>query len=153
MSLLHQMNEWSSKHHPKWLVVLRVVLGLCLFIKGFTFIQNSVLLSDVIAQTSIIKNAEWLTTIIPWLHLLGGSMIIGGLFTRLSCLVQIPILLGAIIFVNARRGIFAGESDLLFSLIVFILLVFFFIEGGGPLSLDSYFSKSAKEDKLKQKLN
>ena len=44
MSLMHQMNEWSSKHHPKWLVVLRVVLGLCLLLKGLSFIQNSVLL-------------------------------------------------------------------------------------------------------------
>lgn len=146
MSLMHQMNEWSSKHHPKWLVFLRVTLGLCLFIKGLEFIQNSVLLSGVISQTSFLKNASWLTTIIPWLHLLGGAMILAGLFTRLFCLVQIPILVGAIIFVNARRGIFAGESDLLFSGIILILLIFFFIEGGGPLSLDNFLrSKPQKE--------
>ncbi len=102
MSLMHQMNEWSSKHHPKWLVVLRVVLGLCLFLKGVSFIQNNVLLSDVISQTSFINNAGWLTTLIPWLHLLGGSLILAGLFTRLFCLVQIPILLGAIILVNVK---------------------------------------------------
>ena len=116
------MNEWSSKHHPKWLVFLRVVLGLFLFIKGIDFIQNSVLLSDTISQTSFIKNASWLTTLIPWLHLLGGAMILAGLFTRLFCLVQIPILIGAIIFVNAKKGIFAGESDLMFSVIILILI-------------------------------
>lgn len=146
MSLMHQMNEWSSKHHPKWLVFLRVTLGLCLFIKGLEFIQNSVLLSGVISQTSFLKNASWLTTIIPWLHLLGGAMILAGLFTRLFCLVQIPILAGAIIFVNARRGIFAGESDLLFSVIILILLIFFFIEGGGPLSLDNFLRNSVKKN-------
>jgi uncharacterized membrane protein YphA (DoxX/SURF4 family) len=134
------MNEWSSKHHPKWLVFLRVALGLCLFIKGIGFIQNSVFLSGVIAQTAFIKNASWLTTIIPWLHLLGGTMIVMGLFTRLSSLVQIPILLGAVFFVNARHGLFAGGSDLLFSIIILILLFFFVVEGGGPLSLDHYFS-------------
>lgn len=146
MSLMHQMNEWSSKHHPKWLVFLRVTLGLCLFIKGLGFIQNSVLLSDVLSQTSFIKNASWLTTLIPWLHLLGGALIIAGLFTRLSCLVQMPILIGAIIFINARRGVFAGESDLLFSIIILILLVFFFIEGGGPLSLDNFLRKNSKKE-------
>jgi len=145
MSFLHQMNEWSSKNHPKWLVFLRVALGLCLFIKGIGFIQNSVLLSDSISQTSFIKNASWLTTLIPWLHLLGGAMILAGLFTRLWCLIQIPILIGAIIFVNAKRGIFAGESDLMFSVIILILLVFFFIEGGGPLSLDNFLRNPKKQ--------
>lgn len=139
------MNDWSSKHHPKWLVFLRVVLGLCLFIKGISFIQNSVLLSSTISQTALITNAAWLTTLIPWLHLLGGAMIVAGLFTRLSCLVQMPILVGAIIFVNAKRGIFAGESDLLFSVVILILLIFFFIEGGGPLSLDNFLRKPKKE--------
>lgn len=146
MSLMHQMNEWSSKHHPKWLVVLRVVLGLCLLLKGVSFIQNSVLLSEVITQTSFIKNASWLTTLIPWLHLLGGCLILTGLFTRFCCLIQIPILIGAIILVNVKQGLFAGGSDLLFSIIILILLIFFFIEGGGPLSLDNVLRDPRKKE-------
>ena len=144
MSLIHQMNEWSSKHHPKWLVVLRVVLGLCLFLKGFGFIQNSVELTSFFSETSYFQKATWLNTIIPWIHLLGGTMIIAGLFTRLWTLVQIPILLGAIFFINTKTGIFAGESDLMFPIIILILLVFFFIEGGGPISLDNYFKNYKK---------
>lgn len=144
MSLLHQMNEWSSRHHPKWLVVLRAALGLCLFLKGVWFIENSVILTGVISQSSFIQNASWLNTIIPWLHLLGGAMILIGLFTRFWCLVQLPILIGAIIFVNAKQGFFAGESDLLFSIMIFVLLIFFFIEGGGPLSLDNFLRNSPK---------
>jgi len=142
------MDEWSRKHHPKWLVFIRVVLGLFLFIKGLEFIQNSIFLSGVIAQTSLIKNASWLTTLIPWLHLLGGAMILAGLFTRLSCLVQIPVLIGAIIFVNFKQGLFSGGSDLPFSIIILILLVFFFVEGGGPISLDNFLrrTKTSKEN-------
>ncbi len=140
------MNEWSSKHHPKWLVVLRVILGLFLLLKGVSFIQNNVLLTEVVSQTSFIKNANWLTTLLPWLHLLGGSFILAGLFTRFSCLVQIPILIGAIIFVNVKQGLFAGGSDLMFSIIVLVLLIFFFIEGGGPLSLDNFFRNPAKKE-------
>ena len=139
MSLMHQMNEWSSKHHPKWLVVLRVVLGICLFLKGLGFIQNNVELTSYFSQTSYFQKATWLNTVIPWVHLLGGSMIIVGLFTRLWTLVQIPILLGAVFFINTKTGVFAGESDLMFAIIVLVLLVFFFIEGGGPISLDNYF--------------
>ena len=139
MSLLHQMNEWSSRHHPKWLVVLRVALGVCLFIKGFEFIQNSVELTSFFSATSYFQKATWMNTVIPWVHLLGGSMIVVGLFTRFWTLVQIPILFGAIFFVHTKTGIFAGESGTLFPLIILVLLVFFFIEGGGPISLDSYF--------------
>lgn len=144
MSTMQQMDEWSSKHHPKWLVVLRVVLGLCLLLKGLSFIQNNVQLAEVIAQASYIKNAAWLTTLIPWLHLLGGSLILAGLFTRFCCLIQIPVLLGAIVLVNFKHGLFAGGSDLLFSLIILILLIFFFIEGGGPLSLDNFLRNPKK---------
>ncbi len=81
--------------------------------------------------------------VIPWLHLLGGAMILVGLFTRLWCLLQIPVLIGAMLLVNVRHGFFAGESDLLFSIIVFVLLLFFFIEGGGPLSLDNFLRRSS----------
>jgi len=144
MSLMHQMDEWSSKHHPKWLVVLRLVLGLCLFLKGFGFIQNSVELTSFFAATSYFQKATWINTVIPWIHLLGGSAIIVGLFTRFWTLIQVPILLGAIFFVNTAGGAYSGDSDLMFAILILILLVFFFIEGGGPISLDNYFRNYKK---------
>jgi len=140
MSLFHQINEWGNKHHPKWLVAIRVVLGFCLFIKGFGFIQNQAALHDLIVMTSLKDQANWLATIIPWIHLLGGSLIVVGLLTRLSVLLQIPILIGAVFFVNAKMGFYG--SDLLFSIIILLLLIFFLVEGGGPLSLDHYFGFS-----------
>ena len=145
MNYLNQINDWSDKHNPTWLVVIRVALGLCLFIKGFGFIQNTALLEKYILTTSLAESVSWLSTIIPWVHLLGGSMIIAGLFTRWAALVQIPILIGAVFFVNAKKGIFAGESDLLFSIIILVLLLFFVVEGSGRLSLDHYFATSRRE--------
>jgi len=139
MSLAYQINEWSIKHHPKWLVVLRVALGVCLFIKGFDFIQNNVQLTGFFSATSFFGRATWINTVIPWIHLLGGTMIIAGLFTRLWTLIQIPILLGAVFFVGASTGPFAGQSDIMFPIIILIMLIFFFVEGGGPISLDNYF--------------
>ena len=139
MSLLQQTNDWSRRHNPNWLVFVRVTLGLCLFVKGFTFIKNTALLEGYISTVSIIPNAPWLLIVIPWIHLLGGTMIIAGLFTRLSSSLQIPILLGAVLFVNARKGLFSNEPDLLFSIIVLVLLIVFLLEGGGNISLDRYF--------------
>jgi len=146
MSFLHQINAWSTAHNPKWLVVVRVALGLCLFVKGFSFIKNDALLEEYISSSSLggIENLSWLTTIIPWVHLLGGTMIVAGLFTRLAALIQIPILIGAVFFVNSKSGIFGNESSLLFPIIVLVLLFFFLLEGSGLLSLDHYFATYKK---------
>jgi uncharacterized membrane protein YphA (DoxX/SURF4 family) len=138
MSFTHQIESWGNTHNPKWLVVIRAGLGLCLFIKGIQFIQNSVLLDRIFADT-LLKGFDWLSTIIPIIHLLGGALIIAGLFTRVVCLVHIPILLGAVFLVNIQEGFFSGGTDFLFSLIILLLLCFFLVEGGGYFSLDHAF--------------
>jgi uncharacterized membrane protein YphA (DoxX/SURF4 family) len=63
-------------------------------------------------------------------------MISIGLFTRKAVAFQIPILLGAVIFVNAPKGFFAEGNDLVFSLAVLGLLCFYFIYGPGYRSAD-----------------
>lgn len=139
--MLHQLEQWSTTHHPRWLVFLRVVLGVCLIIKGISFMSDSIHLQTILSETTIGGKNAWLPIIITWLHLLGGFFIIIGLFTRLCTLLLIPVLLVAVLFINLPRGIFAPGSEFGFSMAVLILLIVFFIEGGGPLSLDDYFRK------------
>lgn len=140
MNILQQIEKWSSAHNPKWLVFIRVLLGLCLFIKGVSFLNNILYLQQLLERSGLgtLDNSIWLAPIITWIHILGGVLIIVGLFTRIAIVAQIPIVAGAIIFVNSRTGIFAGQSDLLFSIVVLLLLLFFFIEGGGRISMDNY---------------
>ncbi len=80
--------------------------------------------------------------VITGANLLGGFMLIVGLMTRLVALLEIPILVGAIIFINAQKQGFAVGSELGLAILVLLLLIFFLIEGGGPLSLDNYFHKN-----------
>ena len=143
MGMLYQLNKWSTTHHPRWLVILRVALGLSLILKGISFISNSVALQTLL-EASGLPSYEWLATTIAWTHLLGGTLMVIGLFTRWVALVQIPILLGAIIFVNAKRGVFAGESELVLSVMILMLLVLFFAKGGGPLSFDDFFRRNPR---------
>src|SRR5438128_2613583 len=131
MGMLHQIDEWSTSHHPRWLVLLRIGLGICLFIKGISFISNTAALERLLAGSRL--NFPWLAHLITWAHLFGGFMIIIGLFTRLAALIQIPILLGAVILVNAKAGVFAAESEFPLSLVVLLMLIFFLIEGSGPI--------------------
>jgi putative oxidoreductase len=148
MDAVHQIEAWSARHNPKWLVVLRAGLGFCLFIKGIQFIYNSILLDQIFAGSPFLSKVSWLSTIIPYIHLLGGALIIAGLFTRFVCLIHIPILLGAIFLVNMKEGFFSGGSDLPFSIIILTFLFFFLVEGGGYFSLDHrYFPmRSAKKN-------
>ena len=141
MGAVHQLEAWSARHNPKWLVVFRVVLGLSLFIKGIQFIYNSILLNEIFAGSVFLSKFSWLSSVIPYIHLLGGALLIAGLFTRIICLIHIPVLLGAIFFVNMKQGFFSGGTDLPFSIIILLFLFFFLVEGGGYFSLDHrYFS-------------
>ena len=142
MGLLHRIEEWSATHHPRWLILLRVALGICLFLKGIAFLSSTVNLQSILEESKVVSNMEWLSVVITWLHLICGFLIIAGLFTRMATLIMIPILLAAVIFVNAPKGVFAGESEFVFSVLILLMLIFFFIEGGGPLSLDNYFRKN-----------
>lgn len=141
MGTLQQIHRWSLAHHPRWLIVVRVALGLILFVKGISFMQNATRLVEFLESSIFFKGSAWWAMIITWAHLLGGFLIIIGLFTRLAVLVQIPILLGAIIFLNLQPGIYNMAFELPFAIITLLLLLFFLVEGGGPLSLDNFFSK------------
>jgi putative oxidoreductase len=139
MGVLSQIEQWSSRHNPRWLVVLRAGLGLCLFIKGVQFIRNSIFLENIFAGS--LPQLSWMADVLPYIHILGGALIIAGLFTRFWCAIHIPILLGAVFLVNIKQGFFSGGTDLPFSAILLLLLCFFMIEGSGKLSLDNAFRK------------
>ena len=144
MGVLQKIENWSITRHPTWLVLPRIALGIFLIAKGITFISNTVSLELLLAENKMTLGNTWLPVLITWLHLICGFMIIIGLFTRLSTLLMIPILLGAVIFINAPKGLFAGDTEFGFSLAILLLLIFFFLEGGGPFSLDSYLKKNPK---------
>lgn len=138
MGVLQQINRWSATHHPRWLVALRVVLGVSLFIKGISFMRDSSVLESLLNKSHFIQYSPWIALVITWLHLLGGFLVALGLLTRFAVLIQIPILIGAVIFVNLP---FSNNGEFVFSLSVLLLLIFFFFEGGGPISADHYFAQ------------
>lgn len=139
MGTLRDIKEWSVSHNPKWLVVLRVALGFCLFAKGIVFMSNTVMLEELLQGSPMADNAGMLSIAITWANLLAGFLLIVGLFTRWVALIQIPILAGALVFINSQKSGFAAGSEWGLALVVLLLLIFFLIVGSGPLSLDHYF--------------
>src|SRR5688572_29699406 len=128
MGTLQQIHRWSLTHHPRWLIVVRVALGLILFVKGISFMSNASGLVELLESSIVVKGSAWLAIAITWVHLLGGLLIIIGLFTRLAVLVQIPILVGAIFFLNIQPGAFNIAFELPFAICTLLLLIFFLIE-------------------------
>lgn len=139
MGTLQQIHNWSLAHHPRWLVVVRVALGLCLFIKGISFMINSTVLDQLLQNSNLAAYNDAISIFVTWAHLLGGVLIIVGLLTRWAVAIQIPILLGALVFITSQQGIFASGGLFPLTVVIFLLLVFFLVEGGGPISLDHFF--------------
>ncbi len=141
MSTMQQIKTWSATHHPRWLVFVRIALGLFLFAKGINFIHDTQLLERVIygGQSLQENTTHYLPILICWANLLSGFLLMIGLMTRLVALIQIPILIAAIIFINARSGGYLPQSELWLALLTLLLVIFFLIEGSGPVSLDAYF--------------
>lgn len=140
MNLLHQLRHSNSLHQPRWLVLPRIILGGMLFIKGITFVNDSSHLESIIENTRLASSfTPVLAGFIAWTHLLGGLFILTGLATRYMCLLQIPILLGAVFLVNLPNFTLDNSAELWMSMLLTVMLVVFLIEGSGKISADEYF--------------
>ncbi|AHM63484.1 hypothetical protein D770_26205 [Flammeovirgaceae bacterium 311] len=138
MNAIQKWEAYGETHHPAWLDSLRVLLGLIILIKGIVFILDTAALQQLIMQSGVPFTSVALAHYVVFAHLVGGILIILGLKTRVAILFQIPILLGALFFVNIHQGMLTGTGELLLSIAVLLLLIFFFFWGSGPLSADSY---------------
>jgi putative oxidoreductase len=126
---------------PAWFSLLRMLLGVILFWKGIVFIRDTEILKLLVQRTGIgvfSQYSEVITFIVAYLTLLCGLFILSGLFTRIACIVQIPIIIVAIFFVNIQR-VDQSTFELVLSIIVLILLVLFAIKGSGTISADEFF--------------
>ena len=146
MNLLQKIDSWAYRHHPKWLDVLRILLGVIIFMKGYFFIKNTDMLMSIMTNSKFPWVSLILAHYVAFAHLVGGFMIAIGLLTRLVVIFQLPVLIGAVIFVNAQHGFFSENSELMFSIIVLFLLIFFLIYGSGPMSIDESWNKNEKPD-------
>jgi len=146
MDTLRSINQWSATHHPRWLVLPRIILGTLLCIKGIAFMSNATELENLLSGSYWAGNTHALQIIIGGANMLGGFLIAIGLMTRLMCLLQIPILIGAVIFINSQKGGFALQSELGLAILALLLTILFLIEGSGPVSLDAYFLRNRNRD-------
>lgn len=136
MNLIERIEHWGDTHHPRWLDVLRIALGLIIFLKGVTFLADTESLRRLIEETHIQIYTWGAVHYVAFSHLVGGILIAIGLITRVAIAFQLPILFGAVFFVNVTKGLTFLNSELWISIVVLIMLLVFFVIGSGPYSLD-----------------
>ncbi len=122
----------ESKLPNKIIVLLfRVILGGALFIKGVDFIRNKAVLRQVISETDVLEKFSILEAAIPWIHILGGLLILIGIFTRIVLFIQIPIIIGAIIVLYNTKNTSFYSTEMIFAVTILLMLFIYLKFGDG----------------------
>jgi uncharacterized membrane protein YphA (DoxX/SURF4 family) len=150
MNLLQRLEYWGERHHPKWMDIVRIALGIFLVYKGVDFLTNmSDLISLMEGRTSFGDFAYVLAGhYAVFAHILGGILLIFGVLTRFACLVQIPVMLGAIFFISTNKDMLRPYDQLFLTILVLLLLIYFLIAGNGPWSVKM--TEEPKKKSLRQ---
>ena len=151
MTNIQRIEHWGETHHPKWVDIVRIGLGIFLCYKGIDFLRNMGIVNDLISN-HLSYNSFFIIMLghyIVFAHILGGIFITLGAFTRFACLIQIPILLGAVVMVNFSQDVLRPYSGLIISILVLLLLIYFLVAGNGSFAL----SFDEKEEKTGRKVH
>jgi putative oxidoreductase len=134
MNMVTKIEGWGNSHRPGWLDIFRIALGVFITYKGAMFAMNIEALETSIKGVNMQYVSVGLAHYVIFAHLLGGPLLAFGLWTRLMALIQLPILVGAVIFVNFMQSGRALELEE--SLIALVGVVVFMIFGAGKFSID-----------------
>lgn len=140
------LRRWFAgveSHRDVCFDLLRIYLGVGLFVKGILFLTDMPSLSGLLEKSGQLQPAAFLLShYIPLAHIGGGILMAIGLWTRTAILVNIPVLFGAVFFVYFEEGFFTQNQGLEFTALVLFLLCVLLIWGPGRWSVDSYLRRT-----------
>lgn len=143
MQRLQHILEWGEKNGDILFDMIRIYLGIGLFIKAIFFVQNKDYLFGLVNQAGDLWFAP--AAIVHYVilaHIGGGVCMAFGLLTRLGALIQIPSLIGAVFYIYLPQMVsMEPRQHLEFTSLVLFLLVLIVIRGPGRFSADSYIAK------------
>ena len=126
----HVLKE-SKLPNKIFVLLLRVILGGALFIKGVDFIRNKAVLRQVISETDVLEKFSIIEAAIPWVHILGGLLILIGLYTRIVIFIQIPLVVGAIIVLFNTKNASFYSTEMIFAVTILTMLIIYLKFGDG----------------------
>ncbi len=128
--------------------VIRIYLGVGLMVRGALFVSRPEVLIDFLKHSNSWFIPLAVSQYVVAAHLCGGILLALGLGTRLAAAVQIPPLLGAVLFVHLHDGLLTAGQSLEFAALVLSMLGAFTVFGSGRLSLDSWLAKRHEQTQL-----
>jgi uncharacterized membrane protein YphA (DoxX/SURF4 family) len=139
MNIITDIERWGNNHRPGFLDLFRIILGLFITYKGLYFITHISTLESTTLGLNVQFAGITIAHYVAFAHILGGPMILLGVYTRFACLIQMPILIGAVFLVNAPKGFLSlgQHMELWLSVLVLIGLVTFIVFGAGRFSVDA----------------
>jgi len=139
MSLITNLERWGNNHRPGFLDIFRFALGAFITYKGLYFITHMPELEMTTAGINVYFAGMTLAHYVVFAHILGGPLIAFGLYTRIICALQLPILVGAVFMVNYPKGFLSigQHMELWASIVVLVGLVVFMVFGAGKFSIDA----------------
>jgi len=138
MKNINDCRRWIESHMDIVIDLVRMYLGVGLFVKGIYFLMHQGELKKLLEGADNLAFGQGAVAhyIIP-VHLVGGLLLAIGLLTRLAALAQIPILIGAIFYIWLPEVlVFEQRQNLEFSALVLFLLTLIFVYGAGRFSVD-----------------
>jgi putative oxidoreductase len=137
MNFVQEIRRWKYARQKSVFFLLRVILGLTLILKGIIFQKNFNRLDLLLHHSAFHFGLSFWVYYIGFAHLLGGIFIIIGLLTRLAVLAQVPVVAGAVFFINPYEGGCLLNNGFLFSLVVLLVFFYFLAKGAGGFSMDA----------------
>jgi len=137
MNYVQRIEHWGETHHPGWLDLVRIALGLFLVAKGVEFADNMNKLLNLMSGLPFGNFMMiMLSHYVLFAYLLGGVLLATGLLTRFACIINLPVLITAI-----AMNVFQEFSELSVAVLMLALIIYFMVIGSGRWSLDWYVNK------------
>ncbi|HKL89854.1 MAG TPA: DoxX family protein [Allomuricauda sp.] len=135
MGLIKKLNKWANAHTYLMLDLIRLLLGIVLFVKGIEFMTNFEEMEKLALPFQNVPGGMIVLHYLVPAHFVGGILIMVGLLTRWAAIAQLPILFGAILtnFLGTMN-----TNNLMLALIVLLTSLFFVVYGSGKHSVDYY---------------
>ncbi len=135
------LGDWIAENRDLAWDSVRIFLGFALVVKGFAYMFHHAALTEMMKQAGVPFATPGFAELIALVHITGGLMMTFGIFTRLGAIIQIPNLIGAVLFVHLKEGLFTEGQTLEFTVLVLFLLCLISVVGAGRLSIDWAFAE------------
>lgn len=133
MKTINKLNKWANSRTNIGFDLLRIGLGIFFFFKGIQFADQTEMLIKLIEPENTTAIALLIVHYVAMVHFAGGLLIAFGLLTRLSCLLQLPIVIGAVL---VNFTVHMDPLSLVQALLATVLTGFFLVYGSGKHSVD-----------------